>query len=286
MDHPAVRLTPRPGPKNSRTRGADAFFSFPLTIGEAIAIVLGLMRSNVWLTGGSMLAGKTVRYIGRTGDLQGGPWGNSQNGNPFAERCCWPMRWKPRRLHPLRNVTPLTTANGSTDNTAEVPSPTLHTVPSRPNREHRRGARTARRKDIATALIAPRRRHAAGRGPPPENGTGAGIRTTPLERCGFVRCGNDGELPFSARAGYSGVPPHGAPECLRTGFPAGRTKTCGRNPPRRTNSDASFCFIRKFREEFPVPDRVTFLPHKSCTWSVLTAPTPQGDPYKKQGRRY
>ena len=33
------------------------------TIGEAIAIVLGLMRSNVWLTGGSMLAGKTLRYI-------------------------------------------------------------------------------------------------------------------------------------------------------------------------------------------------------------------------------
>ena len=28
-----------------------------------IAIVLGLMRSNVWLTGGAMLAGKTLRYI-------------------------------------------------------------------------------------------------------------------------------------------------------------------------------------------------------------------------------
>ena len=27
------------------------------------AIVLGLMRSNVWLTGGSMLAGKALRYI-------------------------------------------------------------------------------------------------------------------------------------------------------------------------------------------------------------------------------
>ena len=36
---------------------------FLSTIGEAIAIVLGLMRSNVWLTGGSMLAGKTLRYI-------------------------------------------------------------------------------------------------------------------------------------------------------------------------------------------------------------------------------
>ena len=40
-----------------------AFFSFLPTIGEAIAIVLGLMRSNIWLTSGSMLAGKTVRYI-------------------------------------------------------------------------------------------------------------------------------------------------------------------------------------------------------------------------------
>ena len=40
-------------------RGAlMAFFAFLPTIGEAIAIVLGLMRSNVWLTGGSML-----RYI-------------------------------------------------------------------------------------------------------------------------------------------------------------------------------------------------------------------------------
>lgn len=45
-------------------RGAlMAFFAFLPTIGEAIAIVLGLMRSNVWLTGSSMLAGKTLRYI-------------------------------------------------------------------------------------------------------------------------------------------------------------------------------------------------------------------------------
>ena len=42
---------------------ARAFFAFLPTIGEAIAIVLGLMRSNVWLTGGSMLAGKALRYI-------------------------------------------------------------------------------------------------------------------------------------------------------------------------------------------------------------------------------
>lgn len=45
-------------------RGAlMAFFAFLPTIGEAIAIVLGLMRSNVWLTSGSMLAGKALRYI-------------------------------------------------------------------------------------------------------------------------------------------------------------------------------------------------------------------------------
>lgn len=45
-------------------RGAlMAFFAFLPTIGEAIAIVLGLMRSNVWLTCAAMLAGKTLRYI-------------------------------------------------------------------------------------------------------------------------------------------------------------------------------------------------------------------------------
>ena len=45
-------------------RGAlMAFFAFLPTIGEAIAIVLGLMRSNVWLTGSAMLAGKILRYI-------------------------------------------------------------------------------------------------------------------------------------------------------------------------------------------------------------------------------
>ena len=45
-------------------RGAlMGFFAFLPTIGEAIAIVLGLMRSNVWLTSGSMLIGKALRYI-------------------------------------------------------------------------------------------------------------------------------------------------------------------------------------------------------------------------------
>ena len=44
-------------------RGAlMGFFAFLPTIGEAVAIVLGLMRSNAWLTGVSMLAGKALRY--------------------------------------------------------------------------------------------------------------------------------------------------------------------------------------------------------------------------------
>ena len=48
-----------------------AFFTFLPYVGEAVAIVLGLMRSNVWLTGGSMLAGKTLRYIVVLATFQG-----------------------------------------------------------------------------------------------------------------------------------------------------------------------------------------------------------------------
>ncbi len=45
-------------------RGAlMGFFAFLPTIGEAIAILLGLLRSNPWLTGGSMFVGKAARYI-------------------------------------------------------------------------------------------------------------------------------------------------------------------------------------------------------------------------------
>ena len=40
-----------------------AFFAFLPFVGEAIAIALGFMRSNVWLTTSSMFAGKLVRYI-------------------------------------------------------------------------------------------------------------------------------------------------------------------------------------------------------------------------------
>lgn len=44
-------------------RGAwMAFFTFLPTIGEAIAVSLGLMRSNVRLTAIAMLLGKTARY--------------------------------------------------------------------------------------------------------------------------------------------------------------------------------------------------------------------------------
>ncbi len=44
-------------------RGAVmGFFAFLPVIGEAVAIVLGLMRSDPWITGVSMLAGKMLRY--------------------------------------------------------------------------------------------------------------------------------------------------------------------------------------------------------------------------------
>lgn len=39
------------------------FFAFLPFVGEAIAIALGFMRSNVWLTTLSMFLGKLVRYI-------------------------------------------------------------------------------------------------------------------------------------------------------------------------------------------------------------------------------
>ena len=47
-----------------------AFFSFLPTIGEAIAVVLGLMRSNRWITFIAMLLGKALRY----GLVAGGFW--------------------------------------------------------------------------------------------------------------------------------------------------------------------------------------------------------------------
>lgn len=45
-------------------RGAlMGFFAFLPTIGEALAVVLGLMRSNAALTAVSMLTGKALRYV-------------------------------------------------------------------------------------------------------------------------------------------------------------------------------------------------------------------------------
>ena len=53
-------------------RGAlMAFFAFLPTIGEAIAIVLGLMRSNVWITTLAMFAGKALRYVAVLYAVQG-----------------------------------------------------------------------------------------------------------------------------------------------------------------------------------------------------------------------
>ena len=44
-------------------RGAlMAFFAFLPFVGEAIAVALGFMRSNLWLTTVSMFAGKLARY--------------------------------------------------------------------------------------------------------------------------------------------------------------------------------------------------------------------------------
>lgn len=40
-----------------------AFFAFLPAIGEVIAIALGFMRSNIWLTAFSMYMGKLIRYI-------------------------------------------------------------------------------------------------------------------------------------------------------------------------------------------------------------------------------
>lgn len=48
-----------------------AFFAFLPYLGEAIAITLGLMRSNVWITALSMFLGKMLRYILMLAALKG-----------------------------------------------------------------------------------------------------------------------------------------------------------------------------------------------------------------------
>lgn len=48
-----------------------AFFAFLPFVGEVIAIALGFMRSNVFLTTSSMFAGKLLRYIAMLLALEG-----------------------------------------------------------------------------------------------------------------------------------------------------------------------------------------------------------------------
>lgn len=48
-----------------------AFFTFLPYVGEAVAIVLGLMRSNVWITAVAMFVGKLLRYVAIVAALRG-----------------------------------------------------------------------------------------------------------------------------------------------------------------------------------------------------------------------
>ena len=40
-----------------------AFFTFVPIVGDLLAVSLGYMRANIWITGTSMLIGKFVRYL-------------------------------------------------------------------------------------------------------------------------------------------------------------------------------------------------------------------------------
>lgn len=70
-----LRIDERTLAKASRFLGGRGalmgFFAFLPYIGEAIALLLGLMRSNQWLTAGSMLVGKLVRYLAVLGAYEG-----------------------------------------------------------------------------------------------------------------------------------------------------------------------------------------------------------------------
>ena len=64
-------------------------------------------------------------------------------------------------------------------------------------------------------------------------------------------------------------------------------KTCGRNPARQTNSDASFCFVRKSYEESPNNRTGLHSFRTSHVPGPLSQRRPAGQSsYKKQGRRY
>ena len=70
-----LRIDERTLEKASRFLGGRGalmgFFAFLPYIGEAVALLLGLMRSNQWLTAGSMLVGKLVRYLAVLGAYEG-----------------------------------------------------------------------------------------------------------------------------------------------------------------------------------------------------------------------
>ena len=56
---------------SSQERGMERLFAFLPYVGEAIAILLGLMRSNVWITTLAMFAGKALRYVAVLYAVQG-----------------------------------------------------------------------------------------------------------------------------------------------------------------------------------------------------------------------
>ena len=58
-------------------------------------------------------------------------------------------------------------------------------------------------------------------------------------------------------------------------------KKCGRNPARRTNSDASFCFVRKVHEESPKSRTGLHSFRTSHVPGPFSRRRPQGSPYKK-----
>lgn len=70
-----LRIDERTQAKAARFLGGRGalmgFFAFLPYLGEAIALLLGLMRSNQLLTAGSMLAGKLVRYLAVLAAYQG-----------------------------------------------------------------------------------------------------------------------------------------------------------------------------------------------------------------------
>lgn len=75
LDYPLLRVEPAKIDRVSRFlegKGAlFAFFTFLPYVGEAVAIVLGLMRSNVWITAVAMFVGKLLRYVAIVAALQG-----------------------------------------------------------------------------------------------------------------------------------------------------------------------------------------------------------------------